>query len=113
MPVGIFGIKFSSFGSTIGFCYKVLIHSLLSYFCFRYPVVLRTFSLNPGTGGRGKCRGGDGIIRETLFRKNLTLSVLTERRVYQPYGLNGLYSELDFISESPMKMIIRPHNLVF
>lgn len=61
---------------------------------FRYPVVLRTFNLNPGTGGDGRFRGGDGVIRETLFRKDLTLSVLTERRVYQPYGLNGVCARI-------------------
>lgn len=27
--------------------------------------------------------------RELLFRKPMTLSVLTERRVLQPYGMNG------------------------
>ena len=26
-----------------------------------------------------------------MFRRPLTLSVLTERRVYQPYGMNGVY----------------------
>ncbi len=57
---------------------------------FRYPVVLQQFDINPGTGGNGQYRGGDGIVRETLFRKDLTLSVLTERRVYQPYGLHGM-----------------------
>ena len=31
------------------------------------------------------------MVRETLFRKPLTLSVLTERRVFNPYGLNGVY----------------------
>jgi 5-oxoprolinase (ATP-hydrolysing) len=57
----------------------------------RYPILLKKFSLNPGTGGEGKFRGGDGIIRELLFRKNLELSILTERRVMQPYGLRGTY----------------------
>ncbi|XP_064641075.1 5-oxoprolinase-like [Lineus longissimus] len=55
----------------------------------RYPILLRRFSLNPGTGGAGKFRGGDGIVRELLFRKTLELSILTERRVMQPYGLQG------------------------
>nr|CAB3264567.1 5-oxoprolinase [Phallusia mammillata] len=55
----------------------------------RYPVVLKRFELNPGTGGRGKYRGGDGVIREILFRKDLLLSVLCERRVFPPYGMNG------------------------
>ncbi|XP_074644558.1 5-oxoprolinase-like [Tubulanus polymorphus] len=55
----------------------------------RYPVVLQKFSLNPGSGGKGRFNGGDGVIRELLFRRPLHLSILTERRVFQPYGLNG------------------------
>ncbi|XP_061197337.1 5-oxoprolinase-like isoform X1 [Saccostrea echinata] len=55
----------------------------------RYPIILKQFHLNPGTGGQGQHKGGDGIIREYLFRKDLTLSILTERRVFSPYGLNG------------------------
>ncbi|KAL8570454.1 hypothetical protein ACOMHN_034489 [Nucella lapillus] len=55
----------------------------------RYPVVLKCFHLNPDTGGQGAFSGGDGIIRQFLFRKPLTLSVLTERRVFAPYGLKG------------------------
>lgn len=56
---------------------------------FRYPVVLNQFAINKGSGGKGKFRGGDGVIRELLFRKEQILSVLTERRVLQPYGLKG------------------------
>ncbi|XP_071530389.1 5-oxoprolinase isoform X1 [Panulirus ornatus] len=55
----------------------------------RYPVILNKFMLVPGTGGRGKFRGGDGVIRELIFRRPLTLSILTERRVFRPYGLQG------------------------
>lgn len=56
---------------------------------YRYPVILNRFHLNPDTGGRGRHHGGDGVIREYLWRKSLTLSILTERRVFQPYGLFG------------------------
>ena len=55
----------------------------------RYPVVLDHFSLAPRTGGRGKFRGGDGVRRELRFRKDLLLSILTERRVLSPYGMFG------------------------
>ena len=55
----------------------------------RYPVVLRRFHLRADSGGAGKFHGGDGVIREMLFRRPLTLSILTERRVFAPYGLNG------------------------
>jgi len=55
----------------------------------RYPVILKKFLINRNTGGKGKFNGGDGLIRELLFRKELVLSVLTERRVFAPYGLQG------------------------
>lgn len=55
----------------------------------RYPIILNKFGLRSNSGGRGRYHGGDGVIRELLFRTNLTLSVLTERRVYSPYGLCG------------------------
>ena len=55
----------------------------------RYPVVLSSFSLRHNSGGRGFHNGGDGICRDIVFRKTLTLSVLTERRVFAPFGLLG------------------------
>ncbi|XP_007444496.1 5-oxoprolinase, partial [Python bivittatus] len=55
----------------------------------RYPVVLQTFQLAPNTGGAGQFRGGDGIRREFQFREEMVLSVLSERRAFQPYGLRG------------------------
>ncbi|XP_030612473.1 5-oxoprolinase isoform X2 [Archocentrus centrarchus] len=55
----------------------------------RYPVILEQFSLRPDSGGAGKYRGGDGVIRKLLFRNKVVLSVLTERRSTRPYGLRG------------------------
>ncbi|PGG97965.1 hypothetical protein AJ79_09020 [Helicocarpus griseus UAMH5409] len=55
----------------------------------RYPVLLRDFSLRPGSGGNGQHRGGDGVIRDIEFRIPVQVSILSERRVYRPYGLNG------------------------
>ncbi|KNC80129.1 5-oxoprolinase, variant [Sphaeroforma arctica JP610] len=55
----------------------------------RYPMILRQFSLRANSGGAGRFRGGDGVIREIEFRRKLTVSLLTERRVTQPYGLDG------------------------
>ena len=55
----------------------------------RFPVVLSRFCLREGSGGKGQYRGGDGVDRRILFRRPLTLSILTERRVHQPYGLAG------------------------
>lgn len=47
---------------------------------YRYPVILREFSLREGSGGRGKWNGGEGLVRKIQFRKPLSLSLLTERR---------------------------------
>ncbi|TAQ89419.1 hypothetical protein B7494_g2298 [Chlorociboria aeruginascens] len=55
----------------------------------RYPVLLREFSLRAGSGGAGKHRGGDGVIRDIEFRIPVQVSILSERRVYHPYGLEG------------------------
>ena len=52
----------------------------------RYPVVLRRFQLREGSGGAGQFRGGDGVVRELEFMKPLTVSILSERRAFQPYG---------------------------
>ena len=59
-------------------------------------MVIQRFGLRPGTGGLGRYDGGDGVTRELLFRKALTLSVLTERRVHQPYGLKGNHYQILF-----------------
>lgn len=55
----------------------------------RYPVMLRRFSIRSGSGGAGEFRGGDGIIREIEFLRPVTVSVLTERRVFAPNGAAG------------------------
>lgn len=49
-------------------------------------MILRRFCLRNHSGGRGKYSGGDGIQRHLQFRRPLQLSILTERRVFEPYG---------------------------
>ncbi len=56
---------------------------------FRYPVLLREFAYRSGSGGNGKYCGGDGLIREIEFLSPMNVAILSERRVYPPYGLNG------------------------
>ncbi|KAI1380423.1 Hydantoinase B/oxoprolinase-domain-containing protein [Hypoxylon crocopeplum] len=55
----------------------------------RYPCVLRRFELRPGTGGDGLYRGGDGVVREIEFLTDVQCSILSERRVHRPYGMDG------------------------
>ncbi|MCD0460530.1 hydantoinase B/oxoprolinase family protein [Roseiconus lacunae] len=55
----------------------------------RHPIRLREFSIRRGSGGEGKQRGGDGLVREFEFLKPLTVSLITNRRNSQPYGVFG------------------------
>ncbi|BGP13340.1 hypothetical protein JCM10213_001473 [Rhodosporidiobolus nylandii] len=55
----------------------------------RYPTILHQFSIREGSGGKGQHDGGDGVIREIEFLEPIQCSILSERRVYQPYGLEG------------------------
>jgi 5-oxoprolinase (ATP-hydrolysing) len=56
----------------------------------RHPGVrLEKFVLRKGSGGKGRFMGGDGTIREFKFLKPAKLSIISERRVYSPYGLEG------------------------
>jgi len=56
----------------------------------RYPVILRKFNLRDDeSGGKGKFQGGEGVVREFEFLEPVQFSVLSERRVFRPYGMNG------------------------
>ncbi|MCL6505099.1 MAG: hydantoinase B/oxoprolinase family protein, partial [Pirellulales bacterium] len=56
----------------------------------RYPVRVREFCIRRGSGGSGRHRGGDGVVRQLEFLKPLTISLLSQRRgPYPPYGLAG------------------------
>ena len=56
----------------------------------RFPVRLLEFSIRRSSGGRGRMCGGDGVVRRIEFLRELTLSLLSQRRgPYPPYGLHG------------------------
>ncbi|KAK1311587.1 5-oxoprolinase [Acorus calamus] len=55
----------------------------------RYPVILRRFEIRDGSGGVGANKGGDGLAREIEFRRDVVVSVLSERRVHAPRGMKG------------------------
>ena len=54
-----------------------------------YPVRLLRYSLRPDSGGAGKWRGGNGVVREVRFLMKAQVTVLSERRSMPPYGLCG------------------------
>lgn len=53
----------------------------------RYPVLLRAFRVRQHSGGDGRFRGGDGVVRSVLALRDMTAVLLTERRVLAPHGL--------------------------
>lgn len=55
----------------------------------RTQVIVRRHEINYGTGGRGQWNGGDGVLREIEARIPLKASILSERRVFPPYGMEG------------------------
>ncbi|KAL0581305.1 hypothetical protein V5O48_000681 [Marasmius crinis-equi] len=55
----------------------------------RYPVMLHQFGLRTGSAGVGKWHGGEGVQREIEFLEPMQVSILSERRTRQPYGLEG------------------------
>ncbi|MEL0325030.1 MAG: hydantoinase B/oxoprolinase family protein, partial [Rhodospirillales bacterium] len=46
----------------------------------RYPVILESFGIRPGSGGAGRNKGGDGIIRRIRFQRKMTAAILSNRR---------------------------------
>jgi N-methylhydantoinase B/oxoprolinase/acetone carboxylase alpha subunit len=53
------------------------------------PLRVRRYSLRRGSGGVGTYIGGDGIDREIEMLDDVTVSLVTERRVSAPWGLGG------------------------
>jgi N-methylhydantoinase B len=54
-----------------------------------YPVRVKRYSIRRNSGGAGKHRGGDGIVREIEFLSPVEAGLLTDRRETAPYGLWG------------------------
>ena len=54
-----------------------------------YPLRISRYELRRQSGGNGKNRGGNGIIREYEFLDDAYVTVLSERRITRPWGLQG------------------------
>jgi 5-oxoprolinase (ATP-hydrolysing) len=59
---------------------------------YRYPVRLIQFSIRKYSGGKGKWKGGDGIVRHFIFEEDMSVNILAQHRKEKPYGLNGAFS---------------------
>jgi N-methylhydantoinase B/oxoprolinase/acetone carboxylase alpha subunit len=53
------------------------------------PMRINRYALRKGSGGKGRKRGGEGIIREYKFFVPTQVSIISERRTFAPYGILG------------------------
>src|SRR5690606_31509380 len=56
---------------------------------WRFPVVLERFAIRRGSGGAGRWRGGDGVVRRIRFCEPMQASILSGHRRLPPHGLAG------------------------
>ncbi len=56
---------------------------------FSYPMRVERYEIMPGTGGKGKWRGGHGLRRDVRLLCDATGTLLCDRREHAPYGLHG------------------------
>jgi 5-oxoprolinase (ATP-hydrolysing) len=55
----------------------------------RFPVRLESYEVRHGSGGKGRFRGGDGGVRRLRFLEAMTAAILSNNRLYAPFGLQG------------------------
>ncbi len=56
---------------------------------YGYPFRVLRYAYRKDSGGNGKYRGGDGLVREIELLGPAQVTLLTERRIFPPYGLHG------------------------
>jgi 5-oxoprolinase (ATP-hydrolysing) len=56
---------------------------------WRYPVLLESYRIRPGSGGAGRWPGGNGGIRRLRFREPMTVTTLTGHRRVPAFGMAG------------------------
>ncbi len=56
---------------------------------FRYPVLLESYAIRPGSGGAGRWHGGNGGTRRVRFLEQMTASILANNRSIAPFGMAG------------------------
>jgi N-methylhydantoinase B len=55
----------------------------------QYPLRVERYALRLGSGGAGRHRGGDGVLRELRVLDDCRLSIISERRTHAPQGERG------------------------
>jgi N-methylhydantoinase B/oxoprolinase/acetone carboxylase alpha subunit len=55
----------------------------------QFPIRVSAYRIRSRSGGAGRQRGGDGIVRELEFLAPCDITLLSDRRARGPYGLRG------------------------
>ena len=83
---------------------------------YPYPLRVWQYAYRRGSGGNGRYRGGDGLIREIELLAPAQVTLLSDRRIFAPYGLQGgrdgekgenLLKENSAVTDLPGKFNIR------
>ena len=56
---------------------------------YAYPFRVAQYALRKESGGIGRHQGGDGLVRTYEFLQSAEITLLSDRRVTRPYGLEG------------------------
>ena len=56
---------------------------------WRFPVLLESYEIRPGSGGKGRWHGGNGGTRRVRFLERMTASILSGHRRIPPHGMAG------------------------
>jgi 5-oxoprolinase (ATP-hydrolysing) len=56
---------------------------------WRFPDVIEHFAIRRGSGGAGRWRGGDGVVRRVRFLESTTAAIVSGHRRVPPYGMAG------------------------
>ena len=70
-----------------------------------FPLRVQRYAIRKGSGGPGRHRGGDGLVREFEFLEPATLTILSERRSRSPWGQHGggaAQAGANFLNDKPI-----------
>ncbi len=56
---------------------------------WRFPVLLESFQIRQNSGGDGRYRGGNGVVRKIKFREAMKAAILSSHRRVPTYGMSG------------------------
>ena len=56
---------------------------------YAYPLRVTRYEIRANSGGEGRFAGGDGVVREIELLSEAEVTILSDRRRFEPYGLGG------------------------